>query len=89
MRTVEFAGEARKITLRRHVVLTFHVTPMGPHRSRDRTIVAIRDAGCWRPVRVRTSEPFVEIVFYVGALKTAPYSRDISAAGSMTVHFCM
>ena len=46
-RTVEFGGARRRLSLRRYVILTFHCTPMGPHRSRDRTMQAILDAGCW------------------------------------------
>ena len=44
-RTVEFGADRRRLSLRRHVVLVFHNTPMGPHRSRDRTAQAIMDAG--------------------------------------------
>ncbi len=46
-RSVEFGGVTRRMTLRRHVVLTFHCTPVGPHRGRDPTVQAIIDAGCW------------------------------------------
>ena len=46
-RTVEFGGVSRPLSLRRYVILMFHCTPMGPHRSRDRTVQAIMDAGCW------------------------------------------
>ena len=43
-RSVEFGGVTRRMTLRRHVVLTFHCTPVGPHRGRDPTVQAIIDA---------------------------------------------
>ena len=46
-RTVEFGGVYRRLSLRRYVVMVFHLTPMGPHRSRDHTVQAIMDAGCW------------------------------------------
>ena len=46
-RTVEVGGVKRRLTLRRYVILMFHDSDMGPHRSRDRTIQAIMDGGCW------------------------------------------
>ena len=46
-RTVEYGGAVRRLSLRRHVIHTFHLTPMGPHRGRDKTVQAIMDAGCW------------------------------------------
>ena len=46
-RTVEFAGERRRLSLRRYVILVFHVTAAGPHRGREQTVQAIQDAGCW------------------------------------------
>jgi len=46
-RTVEYGSVRRRLSLRRYIILTFHCTPMGPHRSRDRTVQAIMDAGCW------------------------------------------
>ena len=35
------------MSLRQYVVVMFHCTPLGPHRSRDRTLGAITDAGLW------------------------------------------
>ena len=46
-RTVEYAGEKRRLSLRRHIILVFHVTAAGPHRGREQTVSAIMDAGCW------------------------------------------
>ena len=46
-RAVEYGGATRRLSLRRHVIHTFHLTPMGPHRGRDKTFQAIMDAGCW------------------------------------------
>jgi len=46
-RTVEYGTSRRRLSLRRYVILSFHCTAMGPHRSRDRTMQAIQDAGLW------------------------------------------
>ena len=46
-RTVEHGTGRRRLSLRKYVVLAFHCTALGPHRSRDRTMQAIIDAGLW------------------------------------------
>ena len=46
-RSVEYAGEVRRLSLRRYVILVFHCTAMSIHKDRDRTVQSIVDAGLW------------------------------------------
>ena len=71
-RSVEYAGETRRVTLRRHIINIFHFTPMGPHRSRDRTMQAIIDAGCWWPKIYQECQMVVRLCHICAYCKNTP-----------------
>ena len=59
-RAITHGAETRKLSLRRYIILLYHCTPMGPHRSRDRTMQAILDAGLWWPKLYSDVQGFVK-----------------------------
>ena len=71
-RSHEYGGVTRRLSLRRYIVLVFHNTPMGPHRSRDRTVQAIMDAGCWWQKLYQDVQATVRICLVCRSAKDQP-----------------
>ena len=71
-RTVSHGTGKRRLTLRRFIVLTFHCSAMGPHRSRDRTMQAIMDAGMWWSTLYTTCQQVVRSCVVCASAKATP-----------------
>ena len=72
--------------------MIFHNTAMGPHRDRDRTVMAIQEAGCWWQNVYTDVSTFVRACLVCAAAKSRPLvtghqrSRDYDGPFSLPGH---
>ena len=71
-RSIDHGASRVRMSLRRYVVSIFHSTALGPHRDRDRTITAIRDAGCWWPKMYADVSSYVRACLICSSAKDRP-----------------
>ena len=88
-KTAEFRGEKIRYTLRRYVILVFHLTPLGGHQSRDRTYAAISDAGLYWPKMRTEIESMVRCCTQCALVKGRPFITGSMRSRESDGPFCV